>query len=111
MAEDHPKTHNEWERPLRELEDSLSKLKEVAKKELDVAKREELDRRITEIESRRDRYVQVLYRNLGPWEKVLVARAEKRPYTLTFRRSVRASSNSKGIVVAIPTTRSSAARR
>ena len=37
-----------------------------------------------ENERRKIQYQEVLYSNLGPWEKVLVARAEKRPYTLDY---------------------------
>ncbi len=84
MSSEQPKSHNEWERPLRELDDSLHKLKDLAKKEVDEDKREELQAKIVEIEERRDRYIHLLYSNLGPWEKVLVARAEKRPYTLDY---------------------------
>ncbi len=76
--------HSEWEKPLRELEEGIEKLKDVARREQDVAKREALDARIAEFEQRRDRYIEVMYANLGPWEKVLVARAQKRPYTLDY---------------------------
>ncbi len=82
------KTHKEWERPLNELEDGILKLKELAKKEQDHAKKELLEARITDFESRRDRYIDVMYANLGPWEKVLVARADRRPYTLDYIQSI-----------------------
>ncbi len=78
------KDHNEWERPLRELEENLQKLRELAKKEQDSDKRSSLSDRIQDFEARRDRYIDVMYSNLGPWEKVLVARAQKRPYTLDY---------------------------
>jgi acetyl-CoA carboxylase carboxyl transferase subunit alpha len=78
------KDHNEWERPLRELEDNLLKLRELARKEQDLDKRSNLDDRIRDFEARRDRYIDVMYSNLGPWEKVLVSRAQKRPYTLDY---------------------------
>jgi acetyl-CoA carboxylase carboxyl transferase subunit alpha len=78
------KDHNEWERPLRELEENLQKLRDLARKEQDADKRANLLERIKDFEARRDRYIEVMYSNLGPWEKVLVARAQKRPYTLDY---------------------------
>jgi len=82
------KNHTEWERPLRDLEEGLKKLKELAKKEQDATKRQQLETRIADYEARRDRYIEVMYANLGPWEKVLVARADKRPYTLDYVQSI-----------------------
>ncbi len=82
------KTHKEWERPLVELEDGILKLKEIARKEQDPSKREQQETRISDYEARRDRYIDVMYANLGPWEKVLVARADKRPYTLDYVQAI-----------------------
>lgn len=82
--ESMPKSHKEWERPLVELDEGISKLREFARREPDPTKREELERRAAEIEQRRDHYIDVLYARLSPWEKVLIARAEKRPYTLDY---------------------------
>ena len=84
MAKDVPKNHKEWERPLTELEDGITKLRELAKREADPVKREVVEQQARDIEVRRDEYVRLLYSRLGPWEKVLVARAEKRPYTLDY---------------------------
>jgi len=82
------KTHKEWERPLVELEDNILKLKELAKKEQDLNKKGLLEARIADYETRRDRYVEVMYANLGPWEKTLVARADRRPYTLDYVQAI-----------------------
>ena len=82
--EETPKTHKEWEKPLLDLEDGIAKLKEVARRERDDEKRTTIEARIAEFETRRDEYLHILYKKLGPWEKVLVARAEKRPYTLDY---------------------------
>ncbi len=79
---------NEWDKPLRDLEDGIVKLKDLAKKEGDEAKRASLEDRVTELETRRDRYIEVMFANLGPWEKVLVARAPKRPYTLDYVQAI-----------------------
>lgn len=81
------KTWKEWEKPLLDLEDNLAKLKELAKSS-EPAKRDEIERRIVDFEKRRDNYLHVMYSRLGPWEKVLVARAEKRPYTLDYIQAI-----------------------
>lgn len=78
------KSWREWEKPLIELEEGIQKLKGIAAAERDPAKRAELEKGIVEYESRRDNYINVMYSRLGPWEKVLVARAEKRPYTIDY---------------------------
>lgn len=88
MSKQTAKTHKEWERPLDELEENLAKLKELARKEQDPEKKSTLDGKIQEFEVGRDRYVDIMYSNLGPWEKVLVARAEKRPYSLDYIQAI-----------------------
>ncbi len=86
MAEDKdlPKTHKEWERPLVEIEEGVARIRQLAEKEKDMGKKMELLARADAIDKRREDYQALLYSNLGPWEKVLVARAEKRPYTLDY---------------------------
>jgi len=82
------KSWKEWEKPLIELEEGIAKLKGIAAAEKDEAKKAELEKQVTEYEARRDNYINVMYSRLGPWEKVLVARAEKRPYTLDYIHSI-----------------------
>lgn len=82
-----PKSWKEWEKPLLELEENLAKLKELAKT-ADPSKRDDLQTRIADFERRRDNYLNVMYSRLGPWEKVLVARAERRPYTLDYVQAI-----------------------
>ncbi len=79
-----PKTHKEWERELLELEDFIAKAREAARKEAEPKSREALEAKIEDLEKGRDKFIDVMYSNLGPWEKVLIARAEKRPYTLDY---------------------------
>lgn len=81
------KTFKEWEEPLIKLEEGLVQLKNLASQAPE-GRREELQERITDLEKRRDNYISVMYSRLGPWEKVLVARAEKRPYTLDYISSL-----------------------
>jgi acetyl-CoA carboxylase carboxyl transferase subunit alpha len=78
------KSWREWEKPLIELEEGIQKLKAIWQLEKDPVKKAELGRSIEEYEARRDNYINVMYSRLGPWEKVLVARADKRPYTLDY---------------------------
>lgn len=81
------KTWKEWERPLIELESALEQLRAVARA-ASGDRRAELEAKIAHYEQRRDNYISVKYSRLGPWEKVLVARAEKRPYTLDYVHSI-----------------------
>lgn len=81
--------HDEWEKPLTDLEEGISRLREAIKKEetrknKNVAEIEKYKAQLTELEEGHGKYVALLYSNLGPWEKVLVARAKKRPYTLDY---------------------------
>ena len=79
-----PRTHKEWEKEITELEDFILKAKEAARKQQDPTEKENLNKKIAELEVGHDKLISVLYSKLGPWEKVLVARAEKRPYTLDY---------------------------
>lgn len=81
------KSWKEWEKPLIELEEALTKLRENARS-ADPAKRVDIEAKVAEFEKRRDHYIEVMYSRLGPWEKVLVARAERRPYTLDYVQSI-----------------------
>ncbi len=81
------KTWREWERPLIELEEGIAKLKVMAR-DADPAKKAELEGMVSDYERRRDNYIEVMYSRLGPWEKVLVARADKRPYTLDYINAI-----------------------
>ena len=78
------KSWKEWEKPLLELEDGILKLKELIQRESDSLKRKALEERVAEFEARRNRFIEVKYSRLGPWEEVLLARAEPRPYTLDY---------------------------
>lgn len=81
------KSWKEWEKPLIELDDALAKLKSIAHA-AEGERRQELERKIAEYEKRRDNYIAVMYSRLGPWEKVLVARAEPRPYSLDYVNAI-----------------------
>lgn len=76
------KNWREWEKPLIELEQGIRTLKDRARKMEMTEERRSLEEQISGFEKRRDDYLNVMYSRLGPWEKVLVARADPRPYTL-----------------------------
>ncbi len=88
MAKETAKTHKEWEKPLLELEDTIAKLREAARREADPVKQANYIEKAETYQEQCNRYVKLMYSNLGDWEKVLVARAEKRPYTLDYIQSI-----------------------
>lgn len=69
---------------MKELEEGIEKLKVLTAKERDEAKRHDAETRTRELESRRDKYIDAMYSHLSPWDTVLVARAQSRPYTLDY---------------------------
>lgn len=79
-----PKNWKEWEKPLLDLEDGIAKLKERAQRLAQGPDKTKVEAQIAEYEATRDNYLTRKYANLDPWEEVLVARAEKRPYTLDY---------------------------
>lgn len=78
------KSWKEWEKPLLELEDNIAKLRELAAKERDPQREAELTEKADSYQEKLEGFIQVRYSRLGPWEKVLVARSELRPYTLDY---------------------------
>jgi len=80
--------HNEWERPLRDLEEGVAKLWELEKKEKDPVKRAKYGDQAREFQTKLEGFQDVLYRNIGPWEQVLIARALKRPYTFDYVQAI-----------------------
>lgn len=82
------KSWKEWERPIIDATDAINKFKEAAAKTSDPAERARLLEKAERDETRRDQAIELLYSRLGPWEKVLVSRAEKRPYTLDYIQSI-----------------------
>ncbi len=77
------KTWREWERPLIELEEGITKLRSLQAGESST-KAAEIEEQIQRLERSRDNYIRVKYSRLGPWERTLLSRAESRPYTLDY---------------------------
>jgi acetyl-CoA carboxylase carboxyl transferase subunit alpha len=78
------KSWKEWEKPVLELDEYIAKLKAIAAQETNPDKHSRLAARLEEFEKRRDNFINIRYSRLGPWEEVLLARAEPRPYTLDY---------------------------
>jgi len=77
------KTYKEWMQPLRELEEGIANLESLAASESG-EKAAEIAETIRRFRQRRDNYIETLFSRLGPWERVLLARAEQRPYTFDY---------------------------
>ena len=77
------KTWREWERPLIELEEGITKLRSLQTGETTV-RSAELEEQIQRLERSRDNYIRVKYSRLGPWERTLLSRADNRPYALDY---------------------------
>jgi len=82
------KNFNEWMQPLNELEEGIRRLEVARDREPDPLKKADLTNSIDEFKRRRDKFLDVMYARLGPWEKVLVARAPKRPYSLDYINTI-----------------------
>ena len=78
------KSWKEWEQPILDLEDAIRKLEAHIVQESDPLRKAELETRLNEFRGRLHRAIEVRYSRLGPWEKVLVARADSRPYSLDY---------------------------
>lgn len=78
------KSWREWMKPLVELEELIVKLRSAASREVDQSKQDEILAEVQAFEKRRDNIVDLMFSRLGPWEEVLLARADPRPYTLDY---------------------------
>lgn len=69
----------EFEKPIAEIEKQIEELKRLAgDRQLDVAEElAPLEKKLVELREE-------VYRNLTPWQRVLVARSNKRPFTLDY---------------------------
>ncbi len=71
-------------KPLLDLEEAIAQLKSAIVRETEPGKQEEYQGRIEGYEKRRDNVLDIMFSRLGPWEEVLLARADPRPYTLDY---------------------------
>jgi acetyl-CoA carboxylase carboxyl transferase subunit alpha len=73
----------DFEKPIQDLEEEITKLKDVASKS-----KVDLSEKIKEMESHITAKTSELYSNLTPWQRVQVSRHPERPYTLAYIDSV-----------------------
>ena len=69
----------EFEKDILELEKKIVELKEFSE-----AKKIDLSGEINRLKNEYDQKMKEIYANLGPWDRVQVARHPKRPYTLDY---------------------------
>jgi acetyl-CoA carboxylase carboxyl transferase subunit alpha len=76
-------TYLDFEKPIQDLENELTKLKDVAAKS-----KVDLTDKISEMEGHIRDKIKEVYSNLTPWQRVQVSRHPERPYTLAYIESV-----------------------
>jgi acetyl-CoA carboxylase carboxyl transferase subunit alpha len=74
----------EFEKSLSELDGNLSKLHHVVQDRANPQNTPDLPGQIADLEQHRSSLLEAFYTHLTPWDKVLLARHEKRPYTLDY---------------------------
>lgn len=73
----------DFEKPIAELDANIAELRRVSEEE-------GVDRsvEITELEEHRDRLIEQIFADLTPWDKTLLARHPRRPYTMDYIRII-----------------------
>ncbi|MBV9848841.1 MAG: acetyl-CoA carboxylase carboxyltransferase subunit alpha [Armatimonadetes bacterium] len=74
----------DFEKSIAELDANLTKLRQVAQDPSHPDNTPELHDQIAELEQHRTALLEAIYSHLTPWDKVLLARHERRPYTLDY---------------------------
>ena len=74
----------DFEKSIAELDQNLAKLRQVMIDHANPQNTPDLPNQIAELERHRVSIVQDLFMNLTPWDKVLLARHPKRPYSLDY---------------------------
>jgi len=74
----------DFEKSIAELDENLSKLRQVVSDRDNPQNKPDLPGQIAELEEHRIALLSALFANLTPWDKVLLARHVKRPYTLDY---------------------------
>jgi len=71
----------DFEKPITQLDEEISKIKRLT-----AERGEDRSEDIAGLEADRDKLLQEIFDNLTPWDKTLLARHPKRPYTLDYIR-------------------------
>ena len=74
----------DFEKSIAELDENLSKLRQIVADRANPQNKPELPGQIAELESHRIALLTALFADLTPWDQVLLARHPKRPYTLDY---------------------------
>ncbi len=73
----------DFEKPIAELDDQIEQIKRLTEEEGTDRSAE-----IAVLEEERDRLLEQIFSNLSPWDKTLLARHQRRPYTLDYARLI-----------------------
>jgi acetyl-CoA carboxylase carboxyl transferase subunit alpha len=71
----------DFEKPIAELDDQINEIKRLTQEQ-----GQDRSEDIAALEKDRDRLIEEIFSNLTPWDRVLLARHPKRPYTLDYVR-------------------------
>ena len=78
----------DFEKSIAELDSNLAKLRQVALDRANPENTPHLHSQIAELDQHRTAVLEAIYTHLTPWDNVLLARHEKRPYTLDYISAV-----------------------
>ena len=78
----------DFEKSIAELDENLSKLHQIVSDRNNPQNKPDLAGQIAELEEHRTALLSALFANLTPWDKVLLARHVKRPYSLDYIGSI-----------------------
>lgn len=73
----------DFEKPIAVLDDQIAEIKRLT-----VEHGEDRSEDIAALEADRDRLIEEIFSNLTPWDKTLIARHPKRPYTMDYVRTI-----------------------
>ena len=74
----------DFEKSIAELDENLSKLRQVVADRANPQNTPDLPDRIADLEEHKSAVLSSFFSHLSPWDKVLLARHVKRPYTLDY---------------------------
>ena len=74
----------DFEKSVAELDENLSKLRQVVADRTNPQNRPDLAAQIADLEEHKSAVLSSFFSDLSPWDKVLLARHVKRPYTLDY---------------------------
>lgn len=73
----------DFEKPIAELDEQIAEIKRIT-----AERGEDRSEDVAMLEADRDRLIEEIFANLTPWDKTLLARHPRRPYTLDYVRAI-----------------------